>query len=77
MTMNNTIKKLVTHDGSFHTDDIFAAATLSILLEKKGEHQYERDAEHGFEIISPEDLKGIPEDETLGRVVHLAITQKD
>lgn len=31
------IKKLVTHDGSFHTDDVFAAATLSIYLEKRGE----------------------------------------
>lgn len=31
------IKKLVTHDGSFHADDIFAAATLSIYLEKRGE----------------------------------------
>ena len=30
-------KILVTHNGSFHTDDVFAAATLSILLEKKGE----------------------------------------
>ncbi len=30
-------KKLVTHNGSFHSDDIFAAATLSLLLEKKGE----------------------------------------
>lgn len=29
--------KLVTHDGSFHADDIFATATLSILLESKGE----------------------------------------
>jgi len=42
--MNQKIKKskkiLVTHNGSFHTDDIFAAATLSILLTKKGE-QYE------------------------------------
>jgi uncharacterized UPF0160 family protein len=28
--------KLVTHDGSFHADDIFATATLSILLEKNG-----------------------------------------
>ncbi|MCX6752085.1 MAG: MYG1 family protein [Candidatus Nomurabacteria bacterium] len=26
--------KLVTHDGSFHADDIFACATLSLLLEK-------------------------------------------
>lgn len=30
--------KLVTHNGSFHTDDVFAAATLSILLEKKSEN---------------------------------------
>jgi len=28
------MKKLVTHDGSFHTDDIFAAATLILYLEK-------------------------------------------
>ncbi len=35
--MKNNIKKLVTHNGSFHTDDIFAATTLSMILEKKGE----------------------------------------
>lgn len=29
-------KKLITHDGSFHADDIFAAATLSLLLGKEG-----------------------------------------
>ncbi len=28
--------KLITHSGPFHTDDIFAAATLSLVLEKKG-----------------------------------------
>jgi len=28
--------KLVTHDGSFHTDDLFAATTLSIYLDSKG-----------------------------------------
>ncbi|HTE48487.1 MAG TPA: MYG1 family protein [Candidatus Paceibacterota bacterium] len=39
-------KKLVTHDGSFHVDDIFAAATLSIYLEKMGEK---------FEIIRSRD----------------------
>mgnify|MGYP001564109313 CR=1 FL=1 len=38
--------KLVTHDGSFHSDDIFAAATLQIYLEKKGE---------AFEIIRTRD----------------------
>ncbi len=41
-------KKLVTHNSSFHTDDIFAAATLSILLENKGEK---------FEIIRTRDPK--------------------
>lgn len=41
-------KKLITHDGSFHADDIFAAAMLSILLEKTGED---------FEIIRTRDEK--------------------
>ena len=40
------MKKLITHNGSFHADDIFAAATLSLLLEKKGE---------SFEIIRTRD----------------------
>ncbi len=31
------IKKLVTHDGLFHSDDVFACATISLLLEKKKE----------------------------------------
>lgn len=39
-------KKLITHDGSFHADDIFAAAAFSILLEKRGED---------FEIIRSRD----------------------
>ena len=30
------INKLVTHDGSFHADDIFACATLCLVLEKEG-----------------------------------------
>lgn len=34
---NKNIKKLITHNGSFHTDDVFAAATLSLLMEKRGE----------------------------------------
>ncbi len=29
-------KKLITHSGSFHADDIFAAATLSIYLKREG-----------------------------------------
>jgi uncharacterized UPF0160 family protein len=40
METNN--KKLITHDGSFHADDIFAAAALSLMLQNKGEN---------FEII--------------------------
>lgn len=34
--METGIKKLVTHDGSFHADDIFACAVLVLLLEKNG-----------------------------------------
>ncbi len=30
-------KKLITHNGSFHADDIFACATLSLMLEKNNE----------------------------------------
>ncbi|MFA6274520.1 MAG: MYG1 family protein [Candidatus Paceibacterota bacterium] len=44
MKINN--KKLITHNGSFHADDVFACATLSILLEKNGE---------SFEIIRTRD----------------------
>ncbi|MFZ2150398.1 MAG: MYG1 family protein [Minisyncoccia bacterium] len=29
-------KKLITHDGSFHSDDVFAAAAFSLMLEKDG-----------------------------------------
>ena len=36
-TTDNEIKKLVTHDGSFHSDDIFACATLCLMLEKNNE----------------------------------------
>lgn len=38
--------------------------------------QYERDSTHMFEIINPEDLEGIPEDEKLGRVAYLEITEE-
>lgn len=44
------MKKLITHNGSFHSDDIFAAAALSILLERKGET---------FEIIRTRDEETI------------------
>lgn len=40
--MENNKKKLITHDGSFHADDIFAAAAISLMLEKDGK---------AFEII--------------------------
>ena len=35
--------------------------------------QYERDSEHGFEIIDSENLDNVPEEEELGRVVYLTI----
>lgn len=35
--MSTTIKKLITHDGSFHADDVFACATLRLFLEKNNE----------------------------------------
>jgi len=41
-------KILVTHDGSFHADDIFACASLSLMLEKKKQE---------FEIIRTRDEK--------------------
>jgi len=44
--MNKSTKTLVTHNGSFHADDIFACATLALLLEGKGEQ---------FEIIRTRD----------------------
>ncbi|MEZ4103464.1 MAG: MYG1 family protein [Candidatus Paceibacterota bacterium] len=43
-------KKLVTHNGGFHSDDIFACATLQIYLEKIGED---------YEIIRTRDEKEI------------------
>jgi uncharacterized UPF0160 family protein len=49
---NNNLIKLVTHSGSFHTDDVFAAAALSILMEKNDQE---------FEIIRTRDEKAIEE----------------
>lgn len=45
-------KKLITHNGSFHADDVFAAATLSLLMERRGE---------SFEIIRTRDPEVINE----------------
>jgi uncharacterized UPF0160 family protein len=46
--MSNPAKKLVTHSGGFHTDDIFACATLQILLDQRGE---------SYEVIRTRDPK--------------------
>jgi uncharacterized UPF0160 family protein len=35
-TNNKNLIKLVTHNGSFHADDIFAASLLSLMLDKNG-----------------------------------------
>jgi uncharacterized UPF0160 family protein len=43
-------KTLVTHDGGFHTDDIFACATLQIYLDQKGEK---------YEVVRTRDEKKI------------------
>jgi len=40
--------KLVTHDGSFHTDDVFACAVLTMMLGKEGKE---------YEIIRTRDEK--------------------
>ena len=53
MTSNN-IKKLITHNGSFHTDDIFACATLILKLEKD-EEKYEIIRTRDPEIINEGD----------------------
>ena len=45
-SMIKKVNKLITHNGSFHTDDIFACATLCLMLEKKDEK---------FEIIRTRD----------------------
>lgn len=48
--MEKVKKKLITHNGSFHADDIFAAATLAIYLESRGEE---------YEIVRTRDEKVI------------------
>jgi len=35
--MENKKVKIITHSGNFHTDDVFAVTTLTILLDKRGE----------------------------------------
>jgi uncharacterized UPF0160 family protein len=48
MKKKRTVKKLVTHDGSFHSDDVFAAAALSLFLKRRKEK---------FKIIRTRDEK--------------------
>ena len=45
-------KKLVTHNGSFHADDVFACALLALVLENEDEK---------FEVIRTRDEKIIKE----------------
>ncbi|MFA5751238.1 MAG: MYG1 family protein [Candidatus Paceibacterota bacterium] len=55
MIINNIkINKLVTHNGSFHADDIFACATLCLYLEKRGE-KYEIIRTRDSEVIKNAD----------------------
>ena len=66
------MKKLITHDGSFHSDDVFAAAALSLYLKKKGEafkiirSRNEKNIKNGNYVF---DLGGIY-DEKLNRFDH-------
>ena len=54
--MDKPIKKLITHDGSFHTDDIFAAATLILYLEKtNNDFSAQGGPASGWEIIRTRD----------------------
>ncbi len=47
-------KRLVTHNGSFHADDLFAAATLVLYMDKKG-YQYEIVRTRDVEVIKNAD----------------------
>lgn len=59
--------KLVTHDGSFHTDDIFACAVLCLVLEKNNE-KFEVIRTRNEEIINSADyvfdVGGVHNEET-------------
>lgn len=48
--MENRKRKLITHNGSFHTDDLFAAATLVLVMERQGTP---------YEIIRTRDMEVI------------------
>ncbi len=77
METNN--KKLVTHDGSFHADDIFAAATLCLVLEKRNEN-FEIIRTRNVEIVDKGDyvfdVGGIYDEKT-NRFDHHQVSFKD
>jgi len=53
-TNDKSLIKLVTHNGSFHADDIFATAALSILFERKGQ-PFEVTRSRDMEVIQKAD----------------------
>ncbi len=66
------IKKLITHNGTFHADDVFATAALFLLLEKRGE-KYEVTRTRDKDKISSGDFVydvGIIYDEAKDRFDH-------
>ena len=70
--MNNTIKKIITHNGSFHADDIFSCAAVSLTLEKKWE-DFEIVRTRDEEVIASGDYVfdvGGKYDETMNRFDH-------
>lgn len=48
--MENIKKKLITHNGTFHADDLFAAATLTLIMEIEN---------MDYEIVRTRDLESI------------------
>ncbi len=49
-----TKKRLITHNGSFHADDLFAAATLALYMDSKG-YEYEIIRTRDMEVIKNAD----------------------
>jgi len=52
--MKNTKKRLVTHNGAFHADDLFACATLILIMQKEG-YEYEIVRTRDMEVIQKAD----------------------
>lgn len=66
---SNGMKKIVTHSGNFHTDEVFACAALSLLNEGKIEIVRSRDPEVWATADYVVDVGGVY-DEKLGRFDH-------